>query len=377
MFTYNEGKMLKNLIYAPDGTAYDEIAMNFLKGKGFVIDSIYARRTPLYPAFLAAIYFFTNHSIVAVRFVQGIIGALSCVVIYLIGTQIFNKSVGLIAGIMSAVYYSLLQVSAYVVSETLYIFLFLIALLFIVIYYKYKKLPYILMGGIFIGLTTLCRELGIFLIPLIAIWLFWAINGSLKLRFKATLVFVPLCLMAIMPWSIRNYRIYHKFIPLTVSSGHSLYVGNNEQTIALNGGHDTLSIIAEDISVLFTPQTDDILRKRAINFMISNPKKTIELAINKFINMWQPYYSDSSKISKIVMIFSYLPIILLGLVGLVMSIRRSKIAILYLAIIIFYALLHMFTISGIRYRYPLMPLFMIYSAFIFSKFFLKIKLKIK
>jgi 4-amino-4-deoxy-L-arabinose transferase-like glycosyltransferase len=361
--------MLQNIIHSPDGKIYHGIALNLLNKKGFVIDSIHARRPPVYPAFLAIVYFFSRHSIVLVRFVQSIIGALSCVVLYLIGAQMFNEKVGLIAGIISAIDYSILQISAYIVSETVYIFLLLCTLFYICKYYKTNTLLYLSLSGIFIGLTTLCKESALFLIPLVAIWLFWLKDNILISRFKVITFFLFCCLIPIMPWSTRNFRIYHKWIPFTASSGHSLYIGNNQETIALNGGHDTPSIITENIPTLFTPEADNLLRKKAIDFMISNPKRCLDLAWGKLINMWQPYYSDASMISRVVMVFSYLPIVFLGLTGFAVSVRSSKISLLFLAIIGFYALLHMFTVSGIRYRYPLMPLFMVHAAFILDKFF--------
>jgi len=129
------------------------------------------------------------------------------------------------------------------------------------------------------------------------------------------------------------------------------------------------------VTDLFTPQTDEILRKKALGFIVNNPYKAIQLALKKFINMWQPYYSDSRRASKIVMVFSYLPIVALGLTGMLFTIRKSRISALFILIICFYALLHMFTISGIRYRYPLIPLFMIYCAFALSVIYEKLSSK--
>jgi 4-amino-4-deoxy-L-arabinose transferase-like glycosyltransferase len=366
--TYNNGKFLKDIVYSPDGTGYDEIAMNFLKGKGFVVVSYYARRPPLYPAILAGIYFLTNHSIVAVRFVQGFIGALVCVIVCLLGSKILGSKVGILAGVICAVDYSLLQLSAYELAETFYIFFFLAAVFLSIVYYKYKKTPYLILSGLFVGLTSLCKDSGIFLAGLISVWLFQAAQGPLKSRIKDTIIFLFFSLVLILPWSLRNYYIFHRFIPLSVGFGHTLYLGNNEKTIALNKGYDNFSLMPSDVTGLFTPQTDDILKKRAVEFMLNNPGKTIGLTAKKFVNMWQPYYSDARRISKLAMIFSYLPVVVLGLIGLILALRRAKVTLLFVLIIGFYALLHMLTISGIRYRYPLMPFFIVYAAFVLQEF---------
>jgi hypothetical protein len=273
-----------------------------------------------------------------------------------------------LAGVICAVDYSLLQLSAYELAETFYIFFFLAAVFLSIVYYKYKKTPYLILSGLFVGLTSLCKDSGIFLAGLISVWLFQAAQGPLKSRIKDTIIFLFFSLVLILPWSLRNYYIFHRFIPLSVGFGHTLYLGNNEKTIALNKGYDNFSLMPSDVTGLFTPQTDDILKKRAVEFMLNNPGKTIGLTAKKFVNMWQPYYSDARRISKLAMIFSYLPVVVLGLIGLILALRRAKVTLLFVLIIGFYALLHMLTISGIRYRYPLMPFFIVYAAFVLQEF---------
>ena len=49
-----------------------------------------------HPLFLAFIYLDLGHSYVAVRFAQAMIGALICIIIYLLGKQIHDKKIGLI-----------------------------------------------------------------------------------------------------------------------------------------------------------------------------------------------------------------------------------------------------------------------------------------
>ncbi|MBU1727171.1 MAG: glycosyltransferase family 39 protein [Candidatus Omnitrophica bacterium] len=367
LFAYNHGKFLKDEISGSDEVVYSTIADNFSSGKGFVIDSIYARRTPVYPLFLAVVYSLTKHSVVAVRVAQCFLGAFSCLLLYFIATQIFKEKVGLIAGVICAVDYSMLQLSAYLVSETLYIFLFLFAFLFFLLYYRYKNSCYIVFSGILFGLTSLCRELAVFMLFITAVWMVIFINGALKVRIKPAAIFIIFALIVIAPWVLRNYRIYHRIIPFTVSSGHSLYLGNNEHTPAWIGGYENPSWnMPLDVSNFFTPETDELLKKKALRFMAENPKRSVIYAKDKLINMWQPYYSDSRLLSKVVMSILYPSVLVCGLLGLLVTLAKSKISLLVIFSLVFYTLVHIFTISGIRYRYPLMPFLMIYAAYILN-----------
>src|SRR3989338_2675498 len=88
-----------------DASNYDHLAMNIVSGEGFsedingkVIPT--ARRTPVYPMFLAGIYAVFGHSYIAVKIIQAILGALLCLVIFFIANIIYNdRPIGIISAI--------------------------------------------------------------------------------------------------------------------------------------------------------------------------------------------------------------------------------------------------------------------------------------
>ncbi len=365
IMSYDQGKMLKEIVYASDGVLYDEIASNFMAGKGFVFsETIYCRRMPLYPLFLAAVYSFSSHSVVCVRFVQAVMGALSCGMICLIGTKLFERKVGLLAGLIAAVDYSLLQLSAYVVSETLYICLLLSVIYFMCRYAETNSLLNVASLGLSVGLTVLCRETASLLAPVFLIWMWMRMPLSIKKKMIHTVIFSFTCLLLIVPWAARNYSIYKKFIPLTLGFGAVFYVSNNEAA-SYGGGEDALwpdLSKFHDLPSMYTPESDAYFREKALKFISENPGKTARLFVKKIVNMWRPYYASSRKISKLVMFFSYLPEMVFGFWGLILARRRKETAFLVMVLGVSF-ILHCITAGGIRYRYPLMPIFIIYAAF--------------
>jgi 4-amino-4-deoxy-L-arabinose transferase-like glycosyltransferase len=86
-----------------DAAGYDEMAVNLASGNGlsqFINGSIVpiAYRTPVYPMFLAGIYSIFGHNYIAVKIIQAVIGALLCIVIFLISNIIYDDAtIGLIA----------------------------------------------------------------------------------------------------------------------------------------------------------------------------------------------------------------------------------------------------------------------------------------
>ena len=63
-----------------------------------------AHRTPIYPLFLSGVYFIFGHSYLAVRIMQAIIGALTCLLIYWLGKEIFDEGVGRVVSLIVVFY---------------------------------------------------------------------------------------------------------------------------------------------------------------------------------------------------------------------------------------------------------------------------------
>jgi len=81
-----------------DPLYYDTWAGKLLK-TGWVDSSVFCG-SPLYLYFLATVYKVFGHNIFLATLIQHALGALSCVIIYLIGEKIFNRAVGIITGLM-------------------------------------------------------------------------------------------------------------------------------------------------------------------------------------------------------------------------------------------------------------------------------------
>src|SRR5437667_11926305 len=81
-----------------DARSYDEWAQRIAGGEWIGRDVFY--QAPLYPYFLGTIYSLAGRSLMAVRIVQAVIGACSCVLIGAAARRLFSERVGLIAGLM-------------------------------------------------------------------------------------------------------------------------------------------------------------------------------------------------------------------------------------------------------------------------------------
>lgn len=118
--------------YSADSQYHDKFAQKILEGNFLFKDTIYVN--PYYSFFLALIYKFLGHSIMAVGLCQIVLDIITGVFIYLICTKIFDrKDVGLLAFFIYTCYGIAIFYTAFILETTISAFLltgFVLALLY-------------------------------------------------------------------------------------------------------------------------------------------------------------------------------------------------------------------------------------------------------
>ena len=363
IFLYPRHDFLSPRVYTADGDSYQGYAMSLLEKGEYQFNGLPARRLPGYPLFLYAIYRIFTPSPVTVRFFQAFLGALSCFILFRITCYLAGSVAGWIAYIISAFYYPLIQLSGYIMPEVLFISLFLSFVYFLYRWHATSLRIYLILTGILLGISALSKEPAILLILFVP---FWIAYYSRKEKAKNLLIFIASLTLTLAPWGLRNFLVLHSFVPFTLSAGHTLYLGNNPSSTGGRGGDWKLgedTRYPEDIPPLFTLQADKELKKRAIKFIRENPGRFLQLTGRRIINMWRPFFSESSRASKLVSGISYILLMVFGLWGIILSRKRwKKYSPLYFYLVSNF-LLYVFTIGTIRYRYPLIPVIIIFASF--------------
>lgn len=148
-----------------DAQSWDNVGWNLVQGKGFTETSSQGEdiptsiRPPVYPLFLAAIYWTFGHDVRPVKLIQIILSALTSVVIFLIGRIALDETTGFWAGILCSVWPPLIVYSTIIMSETLYTFLLAVTMYFFTVaILKRSSMWHYVGAGIFMGLSNLCRS---------------------------------------------------------------------------------------------------------------------------------------------------------------------------------------------------------------------------
>src|SRR5262249_13795870 len=83
------------------------------------------------------------------------------------------------------------------------------------------------------GYCILCGSLGLVnpaplpLLPSFLAWLWWRLRRLSRSRYSRILIAALASILVVTPWLIRNYLVFHRFVPIRSGLGLQLYHGNN------------------------------------------------------------------------------------------------------------------------------------------------------
>ncbi len=203
----------------------------------------------------------------------------------------------------------------------------------------------------------------------------WACYHSLRQRkpwflpaTAAALIFFAL----ITPWEIRNYRVFHKFIPIRGNAGAELRMGNapDAQGIWMYWLHPT----QDPLQFGRYRQMGEVAyvamrRGEAVDFMRANPGQTAGLWLKKAIYYW----AGVPRLSNIPWLAQtknslFLASSVLAWWGLFLVVfRRRRAAFLFASLLIIYPLTYYVVFPHARYRHPIEPIMLILGVYLISE----------
>jgi hypothetical protein len=343
-------------LYFQDSETYIQSGIH-LFNKGYIK---YDNVMPIYP-----IYTYILGKNINIKIFDILVSSLNVVLIFKIAKILFNNiNISILAGIISSIYPFFIFYSISILSENLYINFIL--LIFISLYNRNYLIAFIL-----ITLSILLRPiLDLIAIPLIFIFSYYIHKISFH-RIKYLIlkyIFVYSLLMS--PWWIHQKIKYGEFIRLNLGDGIVLYSGNNKLNKS-GGGAIDIEKGADVNNSIFAKIKNPVLKneemkKEALIYIKSDPIHFLKMMYIKFIRFWRlwPYSSIYEKpIFIIISIMSYGTCLIFSILFLIKINRINFIKIMPIIILISYiCLIHIITISSIRYRLPIEPFLIIFAS---------------
>jgi hypothetical protein len=181
---------------------------------------------PGYALFLAALIKTTRDAAgmeQCAQIVQMTGDSLAVLCVFFIAAELLPLAIAAIAGGLVAFSPHLAYYSLYLSPDSLAVLPVLMAVYLILRARRRPRLWLFIAAGALIGVSCWLRSNGILLAPFLAVivWMMYA-RGP---RWRYSLALVGATVIIIAPITIRNWVIYHRFIPLTVASGLNLVQG--------------------------------------------------------------------------------------------------------------------------------------------------------
>lgn len=319
-----------------DEWTYDEIATTLL-GKGYfgyASGTLTLFRPPLYPALLAGLFGVFGHKFPPVYLFQALCGAVSAVLLALIGRRVTGSlAVGLVAGVIFVFTPLLVYITAVLYMETVYIALLLgVTLLWLKLIEPplAKNWPVLASAsGLLFGLSLLMRPTLFAFAPC----LFVAAWAMLRRPLPAALITAVVTIATfalVLPWTYRNSLIPNGkggTVLVSANGGVNLIQGNNNSPEGRSGGALDLGEYPA-LPELTEAERDKEYARRGIAWIKSHPAEfaqRIPLRVLRFFSPLETGNNGQVPTKLAVPLFVvYGAYYVLALVGLAQSLRRWR-----------------------------------------------------
>ena len=360
---------------------------------GFNIGERILDLSPLYLYVNVLIYKIYGKNWEALAVLQILLGSLNCLFIYFIGQKIFGKAVGFLAALVLLLYGNLTLIESTLEPEAFVLF-FNSLLILILLQNEAETDPgrgRWFLAGLVIGLATITKPNALLLLPVTLLWVWISPIHRSPGRKIQSLFFVLLGVaLLISPITIRNYVTFQDFVLVTADSGKVFFHGNGPGSTGMeradlpDQGFAEESQSEPDSAHAFFRRTARAVAgrplkpsecsrfwfARTLDHIRAHPFSAFVLEIKKFFYFWGNYevhdIDSTYKNYRTIRNWPLLPfgiISALGIVGMGLSLRKFRQALLPYAMILVYLISNLIFFVTSRYRLPAAPFLCIFAAY--------------
>jgi 4-amino-4-deoxy-L-arabinose transferase-like glycosyltransferase len=363
--------LLKSYIFPDEesfGFGYGETARQVVLGEGFSLgyyDSGVPRATavapPGYVYFLALIFYlfgiYSVKSAIIIEIVQSLTAAFTCIVFYNLGSK-FSEKVGLLAALAMAFYPPSILFSVGRISPiTLVVLLLGLIMLYLLKVQEILRYRDAVICGLLMGVEALFEPTVILFYLAGCAWLFFWSASSRATALKCSMIMGLVCIVCILPWSIRNYIVFGAFTPLKSSMGGHLLAGNNPYCNGVTFHcRDFDKVFSEEerreLQQVDEVQANKIMLRKAIAIIKNDPKTFLNSTLKRIFYYWSPVNPYRPIRYDNLRIVFYGPVLVLAALGILLTRKKWRETSLLLALLLSHPLVYYITQVTInRYRY--------------------------
>ena len=346
-----------------DAEGYWKLAQTMKHGEPYSIYTPPRRvlRMPGFPVVLAGAMSVVGESHARVRLVLALLGVVTCFVVYLLGKELVNETVGVLAAGLSAVSPVMAGFSVLILSETLFALAMLISLWVLVKLSKIgwektdrnRGILWSLLAGVSLALAYYVRPSWLLVVPLVVVFYIFSARGHRRAAVQRSLVMIVGFLLMLLPWVIRNYQVTGHFVPTTLWAGPSLYDGLNPRA---TGDSDMTFFDQERVLDSMTEyEMNQHYTQRAVAYAREHPGHVLQLMLAKLLRYWKPWPNAAQFQSWWMMLavsVVFVPVMVFAVYGAWVSRNQCLLLLITAGPILYFSLIHMVFVSSLRYRLP-------------------------
>jgi 4-amino-4-deoxy-L-arabinose transferase-like glycosyltransferase len=278
---------------------FHDVSNNLAAGRGFISPFVFdffgtvtpsAGHPPLWAAVLSVPAFFGLGSWTAQQFITAIFGAAAIGAVGYLGRRVGGDRIGLIAAGLAAVSPLLIARDGSLMSESLYGFLVILALLatYRVIDKPVSRSAAIL--GVLIGLAALTRGEALLFLPILAFVVWRQAKPKSVSRGRLLVVMVVAAAVTLAPWTIRNFFAFDEPVLISFNEASVLAGANCDKTY--NGpetGTWDITCLAAANPNLDEPAQHAIWRKQGLDYIGDHIGDLPRVLFYRVIRTWDLY----------------------------------------------------------------------------------------
>ncbi|HTA24632.1 MAG TPA: hypothetical protein VK763_13955 [Terriglobales bacterium] len=313
-----------------------------------------AQQPPIYPFLVAGIFklagAYSYRSLWIAVGLNAVLSSLTAVMILRLGKRDFGSLVGVLAAWVWACWMYEAAVAVRLWESSLSTLLLLLALLMLP-KLKVPSAALWLLFGFLAAVTALTNTTLLSVFLFFWIWLWISCRQRGRSCGRLLLASVGVFVLVLLPWTIRNYEVFHRLMPVRDNFGLELWIGNHEGEARLNG--DDFQRMVAEYSRLGELRFMDTKGQVATEFIRQHPGSFLRLSAQRFYRFWTA--PDGSV---------WILLSVLAWCGMFTALRRKGlIAAPYAIVMAIFPFVYYLTHNGGWYRHPVEPVILLLAVY--------------
>lgn len=314
-----------------------------------------AQQPPVYPLIVAGVFklagAYSYRSLWIAVGLNAVLSSLTAVMILRVGKRDFGSLTGVLAAWVWACWMYEAVVAVRLWESSLSALLLMVALL-VLPKLKAANTSLWLLFGLLAAVGSLTNTTLLSVFPFFWIWLWVSNRRSGRSCWKLVLASAGVFLLALLPWTIRNYEVFHRLIPLRDNFGLELWIGNH-QGVTHQFDSDFPILDPSEYNRLGEIRFMESKRDIALQFIGQHPVEFLQLSLRRCLRYWTA--PDP-------VVWSFVS--LMAWSGMILALRRKGMeAIPYAIVLLMFPLIYYITHTFNSYRHPTEPVMFLLAAY--------------